>query len=85
MKLLLQNISLLVPCTTCKEHFYTYLNSINLDNVVESRENLFAFFVNVHNYVNRRYRKPEMSLEEAKALYGFDRPNVGSMIRITYG
>jgi hypothetical protein len=85
MKCLLQNLPLLVPCVSCKEHFYTYLNSINLDNVVESKENLFSFTVNVHNYVNRRYKKPEMSLNDAKKLYGFNNPETGSSIRITYG
>jgi hypothetical protein len=84
MKNLIANMPLLIPCVTCKEHFFTFLKTSNLDMVTSSKENLFKFFVDVHNYVNRRFRKPEMSLADAKKMYGFDKPGVGSMIRITY-
>ena len=32
-------------------------------------EHLFKFFVDMHNMVNKRYGKPEMSLEDAYRLY----------------
>ena len=84
MKELLTNLPLLVPCVICKEHFYNFIKYSDLDNVTANRENLFRYFVDVHNYVNRRYKKTEMSLNDAKKIYGFDNPN-GSSIRITYG
>jgi hypothetical protein len=84
MKQLLSTLPLLVPCVSCKEHFYSFIRQTDLDKVVSSRESLFEYFVNVHNYVNRRYGKPEMSIAQAKKLYGFDKPGVGSSIRITY-
>ena len=84
MKELLINLPLLVPCVTCKEHFYNFIKNSDIDNVTANRENLFRYFVDVHNYVNRRYKKPEMSLNDAKKIYGFDKPT-GSSIRITYG
>lgn len=84
MKKLIANMPLLIPCVACKEHFFTFLKTANLDNATASKENLFKFFVDVHNYVNRRFRKPEMSLSDAKKMYGFDKPGVGSMVRITY-
>ena len=74
----------MVPCLTCKEHFYHFLKSADLDFATSSRENLFKFFVDIHNYVNQRYRKPIMSLEEAKRIYGFNKEGVGSNLRITY-
>lgn len=83
MKQLLTNLHQLVPCNTCKEHFHDWLLETNLDDVVSSKEKLFAFFVDTHNYVNRRYGKPEMSVKAAKELYGFDKPT-GTNIRITY-
>jgi len=83
MKQLLTTLPLLVPCINCKEHFYDFLKTVDLNKVVSSKENLFAFFVDTHNYVNKRYGKKEMSLEAAKELYGFDKPT-GSNIRITY-
>lgn len=84
MKQLLINLPLLVPCITCKEHFYHFLRRADLDKAVASKEDIFAFFVKIHNYVNIRYGKREVSLQEAKDMYGFDSP-FGSAIRITYG
>ena len=83
MKQLLFNLPLLVPCINCKEHFHAFLRDANLDDAVSSRDKLFKFFVDIHNYVNKRYSKPIISIEDAKILYGFDNPN-GSDIRISY-
>ena len=80
---LLSNLPLIVPCIYCREHFYTFITHANLNKAVESRESLFDFFVTIHNYVNKRYGKNEMSLQQAKTLYGYDNPN-GSNVRITY-
>ena len=84
MKQLLLNLPLIVPCLTCKEHFYTFLRNADLDQATSSRENLFSFFVDIHNYVNKRYNKPMMSLEEAKIIYGYNKPGIGSNVRIVY-
>lgn len=81
MKQILINLPLMVPCTRCKEHFYNFVKNSNIDDAVSSKEKLFSFFVTVHNYVNKRYGKREMSVGEAKLLYGFDSP---TMMRITY-
>lgn len=81
MKHILINLPIMVPCINCKEHFYTFLKNSNLDDAVSSKSKLFEFFWKIHNYVNRRYNKQEMSLEEAKRLYGFDAP---ATVRITY-
>jgi len=80
---LLTSLHLLIPCQVCKEHFVSYLATVNLKDVTKSRESLFIFFVNIHNYVNNRYNKPQMTIKEAKQLYGFDSPH-GSVIRIKY-
>lgn len=84
MKQFLSNIPLVIPCLGCKEHMYDLLSRTNLDEVVSSRESLFKFWVDAHNYVNKRYGKRQMSLAEAKILYGFDKPEIGTPIRITY-
>lgn len=84
MKLLILNIPLLIPCLACREHFYTSVRASNLDLAVSSRDELFKFFVNVHNYVSSRYGKPQMSLNDAKRFYGFDNPGVGTSVEITY-
>jgi hypothetical protein len=40
-----------------------------MDDIVSGRENLFKFFWEFHNYVNKRYNKPQITLEEAKSMY----------------
>lgn len=84
MRQLLINLPLLVPCLVCREHFYEYLRDCKLDKAVESRENLFAFIVGVHNFVNVRYGKLPMTLAEAKRIYGFDAPGRGTRVRVQY-
>lgn len=84
MKQFIANVPLIIPCLGCKEHFYDLLTHTDLDAVVSSRDALFKFWVDAHNYVNKRYGKRQMSLGEAKALYGFEKPGFGTPIRITY-
>jgi hypothetical protein len=83
MKEIVSNIPLLIPCVACKEHFFTFLKTSNLEDATSSKEKLFQFFIDAHNFVNRRFGKPEMSLMDAKKMYGFYRTN-GAMVRITY-
>lgn len=84
MKQLLLNLPLLIPCGVCKQHWLQKLNTFDLNVIVNSRENLFIFLVHAHNSVNTLSQKPQMTVEEAKILYGFNRPGTGSTIRITY-
>lgn len=84
MKQFIMNVPLIAPCLSCKEHLYAYLRRVDLDDAVASRENLFKFWVDLHNFVNERYGKQTMSLKEAKRIYGFDHPGTGSPMRITY-
>lgn len=60
-----------IPCETCKIHFKAYIdkNRDNLHYICGTRRNLFNFFVDIHNKVNSRKGKPEMSYEEAFNLY----------------
>lgn len=71
MKNFILGIPVMIPCEKCKDHATAHIeaNWRRLDEVVNGRQNLFNFFVDFHNYVNRRYNKPEMSYEEAFALY----------------
>jgi hypothetical protein len=64
-------IPVMIPCDECAVHATAYIESIrhNLDVIVSCRKNLFNFFVDFHNYVNKRYGKPEMSYEDAEKMY----------------
>lgn len=71
MKGFILGLPYIIPCSECSEHAKAHIHSQrrNLDTICSGRDNLFTFFVNFHNFVNRRYGKPEMSVEEAYALY----------------
>jgi hypothetical protein len=71
MKNVIIGIPVLLPCATCKDHATAYIESRfnELDNIVSTKDNLFNFFVDFHNYVNKRYDKKIYTYEEAKKLY----------------
>lgn len=83
MKNLLISLPLLIPCIICKAHWRDNFKKYNLDAVVSSRSNLFTFLVNAHNNVNKINNKKEISVKDAKEIYGYDRPE-GSVVRINY-
>lgn len=63
----LQNV---LPCEKCRNHFKANLISYPLTNdILSSKANLISWAVGVHNEVNRRTGKPEMSVNDAIALY----------------
>ena len=71
MKWFIWGIPVIIPCDICRDHATAYItkreNEIN--TVVSSKQELFKFFVDFHNAVNKRYGKPVLSYEEAYALY----------------
>lgn len=71
MKNVIIGIPVLLPCQNCREHATAYIekNYDNLDKIVSSRDNLFKFFVDFHNYVNQKYNKKIFTYEEAYKMY----------------
>jgi len=56
----------MLPCKLCAEHYaLMYRESFNNN----SRYDLFAWTVSIHNQVNQRLGKPTMSLKEAMDYY----------------
>jgi hypothetical protein len=83
MKGFILGMPVMIPCEKCADHATAHIeaNWRRLDEIVSGRRELFNFFNSFHNYVNRRYNKPEMSAEDAYALYT-GRTNV---TKLTYG
>jgi len=71
MKNFILAIPIMIPCHTCKDHALAYIeiNKDYFDMVCSGRDKLFKFFVDFHNFVNKRLNKPEMSYEDAYRLY----------------
>jgi hypothetical protein len=73
MKNFIIGIPIMVPCVTCKEHATAFIekNRNKLNDICSSRDSLFKFFVDFHNKVNERYKKPILSYEEAYSIYNY--------------
>jgi hypothetical protein len=71
MKGFILGMPFMIPCDKCHDHARAHIeeNYHRLDEIVSGKKHLFNFFVSFHNYVNKRYGKPEMSNEDAYALY----------------
>lgn len=61
----------MLPCETCSAHAQAFIDArLNrMDDIVSSRKSLFAFFIDFHNAVNKRYNKPLMIMKDAYKLY----------------
>jgi len=71
MKNFILGLPVMIPCKNCREHATAHIekNMDKLEDVCSGRDNLFNFFVDFHNHVNKRYNKPEISYSDAKKLY----------------
>lgn len=71
MKNFILSIPVLLPCLKCKEDSTAYIDSrkSELDTIVSGRENLFNFFVDFHNMVNKKHNKRSYSYDEIKVIY----------------
>ena len=66
-----------LPCYSCKQHAGEYIkNTImsgELENAVKNSKNLFLYFFNFHNAVNKKLNKPQFKLEHAIQNYDINR------------
>jgi cbb3-type cytochrome oxidase subunit 3 len=58
-----KSLSVVIPCDECKIHFNQML--INYPPNLKSKETLFKWSVDIHNLVNKRLNKKELTYEEA--------------------
>ena len=72
-----------IPCASCKKHYGAHIQKhrAQLPAICSSRDSVFAFCVDLHNIVNRRYGKPEMSIDEARSIYFTRKPIAPSSFR----
>lgn len=61
MKNFIRSIPVLLPCQSCRDHAFEYLTKSDLDVAVSNRETLETFFIDFHNSVNKRLKKPYFS------------------------
>lgn len=71
MKNVILGIPVLIPCETCKEHATNYIeqHKHHLMEICKTKNDLFKFLVDFHNFVNQRLGKRVICYEEAHNLY----------------
>ncbi len=76
MKGVILGLPYILPCEACSDHARAYIaqNERNIDDICSGRAKLFRFFVDMHNMVNARFNKPQVSLENAYAIYSNQTP-----------
>jgi len=67
MKLFFESLGPVLPCVSCSKHFASMLESNPIQ--LQNRESLSKWLVMVHNKVNVRLHKPEMSYDYVKKKY----------------
>jgi hypothetical protein len=68
-KAFFQRLESVIPCQTCALNYERHLREYPVDPYLGSTESLFRWTVILHNAVNRETGKPEMSFDEAWAMY----------------
>lgn len=66
-----KSLPYMLPCENCSSHAKKYVNDNKegLMKICSSREGLFKFYVDMHNYVNVRHGKRVFTYEEAWNMY----------------
>ena len=61
----------MLPCKDCSRHArqFVEMHRQQKDKICSSRSDLFRFFVDFHNYVNKRQGKPLITYEQAYKLF----------------
>jgi hypothetical protein len=63
------NLTKVIPCSFCADHFKDHMRLHPLNNIVlSSRDNLMAWGINMHNLVNTMHKKQTISKEEGIKL-----------------
>ena len=70
VKMYFYNLVYLLPCENCRNHYAKNLNKFPLtEEILASRYKLIKWLVDIHNEVNRRTGKPEISINDIENLY----------------
>lgn len=72
-----------LPCTKCATHYAEYIKQKPFTKALDSSDELFKYFFDLHNDVNRRNNKREFSLNEAYKKYEKMKPILENRFKIS--
>ncbi len=59
-----ESLQFVLPCPICRNHYKENLKELPIDAALESREQLVLWAFNIHNAVNKKLGKAELTLQE---------------------
>lgn len=69
-KLFFNNLGSILPCDKCKIHYKENLQTFPLtDDILDSKDKLVKWLINIHNNVNKRNNKKMMSYDSVLDKY----------------
>jgi hypothetical protein len=70
------NVGNVLPCALCRINYYNHLKKYPLDDkVIENRENLVKWLVNIHNEVNMMHDKTIYTVDKLYKEYMTENTN----------
>ena len=63
------NFDKILPCKSCSEHYKKLKNNRKVKDFISNKDELFKWSVDNHNIVNKRLKRKEFTLDEAKIKY----------------
>jgi hypothetical protein len=58
------SLAYMIPCPICKEHYRHFLETDPVDDALNSRDELITWVFNLHNKVNEKLSKKQVTWEE---------------------
>lgn len=69
---LIHNFMQTLPCNTCQKEIKKLITNKELQLVLENRTKFVEYLWSIHNKVNKRLNKKEISFNKFKSLYKFN-------------
>lgn len=63
------NLKYILPCEKCKKHYVENFNKYNLEEILNSKDNLIKWLIDIHNEVNKDTGKKTWSYDEVYKKY----------------
>ncbi len=82
-----RSLQSMIPCSICRAHYAEFLQEIPVEQAVGSRDDLITWVFQLHNKVNARLGKRQITFEEyiqsMRALSGGGRGGVAGLSPVT--
>lgn len=65
----IDHVGLVLPCPVCRQHYKHQHSLINVSNIVNNEQHLQKWLIQIHNNINKLYKRKNFSYEQAREMY----------------